>query len=115
AVDLRNAADQMVFQTEKTLGEIGDKISGAEKAEVEAKLEELKEALKGTDIELIKAKQDELQKAFYALSEKLYQAQAAAQGAGPDLGGMGGMGADPMGGQNGDPNVVDADFTEVDN
>ena len=77
AVDTRNNADQMVFQTEKTLKEVGDKVSGAEKSEVESKLNDLKEALKGNDIDLIKTKQDELQKAFYALSEKLYQAQAA--------------------------------------
>ena len=115
AVDIRNNADQMVFQTEKTLKEVGDKVSGAEKSEVESKLNDLKEALKGSDIELIKSKQEELQKAFYALSEKLYQAQAAAQGgaqgAGPDMGNMGGN----MGGnaQNSDPNVVDADFREV--
>jgi molecular chaperone DnaK len=113
AVDTRNNADQMVFQTEKTLNEIGDKVSAAEKSEVEAKVNDLKEALKGTDIDLIKAKQEELQKAFYALSEKLYQAQAAQQGAagaGPDMGNMGG-GASA---QNDDPNVVDADFREVD-
>ena len=114
AVDTRNNADQMVFQTEKTLKEVGDKVSGAEKSEVESKLNDLKEALKGNDIDLIKTKQDELQKAFYALSERLYQAQAAqggAQGAGPDMGNMGGN----MGGNttNSDPNVVDADFREV--
>ena len=114
AVDTRNNADQMVFQTEKTLKEVGDKVSGAEKSEVESKLNDLKEALKGNDIDLIKTKQDELQKAFYALSEKLYQAQAAqggAQGAGPDMGNMGSN----MGGNttNSDPNVVDADFREV--
>ena len=115
AVDTRNNADQMVFQTEKTLKEVGDKVSASEKSEVESKLNDLKEALKGNDIDLIKTKQDELQKAFYALSEKLYQAQAAqggAQGAaGPDMGNMGGN----MGGntQNSDPNVVDADFREV--
>ncbi len=114
AVDIRNNADQMVFQTEKTLKEVGDKVSGAEKSEVESKLNDLKEALKGSDIELIKSKQEELQKAFYALSEKLYQAQAAAQGgaqgAGPDMGNMGDMGGNT---QNSDPNVVDADFREV--
>ena len=115
AVDTRNNADQMVFQTEKTLKEVGDKVPASEKSEVESKLNDLKEALKGNDIDLIKTKQDELQKAFYALSEKLYQAQAAqggAQGAaGPDMGNMGGN----MGGntQNSDPNVVDADFREV--
>ncbi len=110
AVDLRNAADQMVFQTEKSLSELGDKAPVSEKADVESKLEALKEALKGTDIELIKAKQEDLQKAFYAMSEKVYQAQAAAQQQGPtpDMGGATG------GSTSSDPNVVDADFTEVD-
>ncbi len=111
-VDIRNGADQMVFQSEKTLGEIGDKIDASEKADLQAKIDALKEALKGTDIEAIKTKQDELQKVFYAVSEKLYQAQAqAAQGAqaGPDMGGAANAGS-----TNADPNVVDADFKEVD-
>ena len=92
---------------------MGDKVDAGEKADVQAKIDALKEALKGSDIELIKQKQEELKTAFYALSEKLYQAQAQAQAAGagpadagPDMGS-----AAP----NGDPNVVDADFTEVDN
>ncbi len=105
-VDTRNAADQMVFQSEKTLAEIGDKIDESEKTELQAKIDALKEALKGTDIEDVKAKQEDLQKVFYAVSEKLYKAQAeaaqAAQGANPD-----------MGAANDDPNVVDADFKEV--
>ena len=108
AVDLRNNADQMVFQTEKALGEIGDKISAEEKADVERKISDLKEALKGSDIELIKQKQEALQQAFYAVSEKLYQAQAAQgqTGANPNV--------DPNGGNdNTDPNVVDADFKEI--
>ena len=117
AVDIRNNADQMVFQTEKTLKEIGDKVSAAEKNDVEAKVNDLKEALKGDDIELIKSKQEEVQKAFYALSEKLYQAQQAQggqqAGPGPDMGNMGGnMGGNAS--QGSDPNVVDADFHEVD-
>ena len=117
AVDIRNNADQMVFQTEKTLKEIGDKVSAAEKNDVEAKVNDPKEALKGDDIELIKSKQEEVQKAFYALSEKLYQAQQAQggqqAGPGPDMGNMGGnMGGNAS--QGSDPNVVDADFHEVD-
>ena len=106
-VDIRNGADQMVFQTEKAMGEFGDKVSESEKTEVNAKLEALKEALKGSDIEAIKAKQEDLQKAFYAISEKVYKA-AGAQGAGPDMGGQ------PAGGGNGgDDNVVDAEYKEV--
>ena len=118
AVDTRNNAEQMVYQTEKTLKEIGDKVSASEKNEVESKLSDLKEALKGDDVALIKSKQDEVQKAFYALSEKLYQAQqqAGQAGPGPDMGNMGGMNGNMGGGasQGGDPNVVDADFHEVD-
>ena len=108
-VDIRNGADQMVFQSEKTLKEIGDKVDASQKAELETKIGELKEALKGSSIETIKQKQDELQKVFYAVSEKLYQAQAAQQqAAGPDMGANPGASA-----QGGDPNVVDADFREV--
>ena len=108
-VDISNGADQMVFQSEKTLKEIGDKVDASQKAELETKINELKEALKGSSIETIKQKQDELQKVFYAVSEKLYQAQAAQQqAAGPDMGANPGASA-----QGGDPNVVDADFREV--
>ena len=107
-IDIRNGADQMVFQTEKALGELGDKVDAGEKADVEAKLNALKEALKGTDIEAIKAKQEELQKAFYAISEKVYkQAAEAQQAAGQQPGAAG------TGGSTGDDGVVDADFKEV--
>ena len=108
-VDVRNGADQMVFQTEKTLNELGDKVDASKKAEVEAKLNELKEALKGTDIEAIKAKQEEVQKAFYAISEELYknaQAAGAAGAPGADAGNAGNTGKP-------DDGVVDADFKEV--
>ena len=105
-IDIRNGADQLVFQTEKTLGELGDKVDAGKKAEVEAKLGELKEALKGADIEAIKAKQDEVQKAFYAISEELYKNAQAQGAAGPEAG----PAPEP-----GKPNdgVVDADFKEV--
>ena len=108
-VDVRNGADQMVFQTEKTLNELGDKVDASKKAEVEAKLSELKEALKGTDVEAIKAKQEEVQKAFYAISEELYknaQAAGAAGAPGADAGNAGNTGKP-------DDGVVDADFKEV--
>ena len=109
-IDIRNGADQMVFQTEKALGELGDKVDAGEKADVEAKLNALKEALKGTDIESIKAKQEELQKAFYAISEKVYKQAAEAQQA---AGQQPGAGAAGNGGSTGDDGVVDADFKEV--
>ncbi len=108
-VDVRNGADQMVFQTEKTLNELGDKVDASKKAEVEAKLSELKEALKGTDVEAIKAKQEEVQKAFYAISEELYknaQGSGAAGAPGADAGNAGNTGKP-------DDGVVDADFKEV--
>ena len=106
-IDVRNGADQMIYQTEKTLSEFGDKVTADEKAKIEAAKEALKEALKGENIDDIKAKQEELQKEIYAISEKIYKASAAAQGAQP--------GADPQGNAapNGD-NVYDADFTDVD-
>ena len=109
-IDIRNGADQMVFQTEKALGELGDKVDAGEKADVEAKMNALKEALKGTDIEAIKAKQEELQKAFYAISEKVYKQAAEAQQA---AGQQPGAGAAGNGGSTGDDGVVDADFKEV--
>ena len=108
-VDLRNGADQMMFQTEKALGELGDKVDASEKADIQAKIDALKEALKGSDTEAIKTKQEELQKAFYAVSEKVYKAAAEAQGAQPGAGDTGAQSA----GQKPDDGVVDADFKEV--
>ena len=91
AVDARNNADQLVYQCEKTMEELGDKIDAADKTDLQAKLDALKEALKGDDMEAIKAKQEELTKAFYAVSEKVYKASApqdggAAGGAAPEGG-----------------------------
>ena len=107
-VDVRNNADQMVFQTEKALGEFGDKVSAEEKSEVETKLSALKEALKSGSIDDIKAKQDDLQKAFYAISEKVYQQAAQAQGQQP-----GAQPGNDAGAQPKDDGAVDADFHEV--
>ena len=98
-VDTHNMADQTVYQTEKTLGELGDKISEDEKATIQAAVDKLKEANKGTDTAAIKAATEEVQKAFYAVSEKLYQ-QANPQG--------------QPGAQPGDDGVVDADYETVD-
>ena len=113
-VDVKNAADQMVFTTEKALGELGDKVSASEKADIEAKLGALKEAIKGGSVDDIKAKQDELQKAFYAVSEKVYKeaaanAQAAQNGPTQDAGSASGNSGNGTGGDN----VVDADYKEV--
>ncbi|MBE6911178.1 MAG: molecular chaperone DnaK [Ruminococcaceae bacterium] len=108
-VDIRNSADQMVYQTEKTLGELGDKITEDEKAGVQAEVDKLKEALKGTDSEAIKAQTEALTKKFYEISEKLYKEAQAAQAAQ----GAEGAAADPGADMGGD-NVVDADYTPVD-
>ena len=73
-LDVRNAADQMVYQSEKIVSENGDKFTAEEKSSLESKIDALKEALKGQDLNLIKSKQEELEKDFYAVSEKLYKA-----------------------------------------
>jgi molecular chaperone DnaK len=113
-VDVRNAGDQMVYQTEKTLEEMGDKLDAADKSEVEAKLADLKTALSGSDTGLIKTATDQLTQAFYKVSEKLYQ-QAAPTGD-PNA-----AGCDPNcnndcgnNGGNDGQTYYDADYTEVD-
>ena len=95
AVDTKNRADSLIFQSEKTLSEIGDKLTDADKAPVTAAIEKLKETAKGDDIDAIKADTEALEKAFYAISEQLYKQQAAegAQNAGADAGNAG-AGAD---------------------
>ena len=103
-MDTHNAADQVIYQTEKTLNELGDKISADEKASIQSAVDNLKEVNKGNDVAAIKAATEEVQKAFYAVSEKLYQ------------------NANPQGDPNcngdcgscGDDNVVDADYETVD-
>ena len=94
AVDIKNRADSMIFQSEKTITEIGDKLPESDLAEVKAALETLKETVKGNDTEAIKRDTEALEKAFYAVSEKLYKQSGAAQGnPGADFGGAQG-GAD---------------------
>ena len=113
-VDIRNNGDQMVYQTEKTLEEMGDKIPAEDKSKVESALNHLKEALKGNDSAAIKSATEALTKEFYAVSEKLYgQAGQAAGGAGADMGGAN-FGGGQQGGGNAGPDVVDADYEVVD-
>ena len=111
-VEVRNQADQMVYQSEKTLGEVGDKIPADEKAKVQSGIDKLKEVLKGDDTDAIKSATEELTQMFYQMSEKLYQ-QANPQGgaqAGPDMGGQnGGAQTGPNGQQ-----YYDADYKVVD-
>lgn len=111
-VDVRNQGDQMVYQTEKVMEELKDKIDSGDKATLDAALTKLKDALKGTDVEAIKSATEELSKAFYPISEKLYN-QAGAQ-AGGAQGSAGFTGGAQAGGADTDPNVVDADYEVVD-
>ena len=106
-VDVRNGADSMVFQTEKALKEMGDKVPAEIKTEAETKLNALKEAIKSGTTDEIKAKQEDLQKVFENLYQQAAQAQQAA-GAQPGAGAQ----QNPQGSQN-DDGVVDADFKEV--
>lgn len=108
-IEIKNNADQVAYQTEKTLNELGDKVSAEDKASINEKLEALNKVKDGEDLEAIKKATEELTQAFYAVSSKIYQAEAA-QGQGPQ---------DPQDpqdpnnmGQNGpeDDNVVDADY-----
>ena len=107
AVEVRNSAEQLVFQSEKALIDLGDKLSADEKSGVQAEIEKVKEALKGTDTDMIKAATEGLSKKFSDLAGKIYQQQAP-QGD-PNMGGQPGAGA--QSGPQGD--FVDADFTEV--
>ena len=87
AVDVRNRAESMIFQSEKTLNDLGDKADPADAQTVKDAIEKLRETLKGNDTEAIKADTEAVEKAFYKISEKLYQQQAGAQGADPNMGG----------------------------
>ena len=107
-VEVRNQADQMVYQAEKTLNEVGDKVPESEKEPIRAGVEKLKETLKGEDTDAIKAATEELTQLFYKMSEKLYQ-QAAPQGD-PNMGGQPGGDA----GNNGGQQYYDADYKVVD-
>ena len=109
-VEIRNQADQMVYQAEKTLSEVGDKVPESEKAPIQAGIDKLKETLKGEDTDAIKAATEELTQLFYKMSEKLYQQQAPQgdQDCDPNCGGSCGQQAGP------DGNVYDADYKVVD-
>ena len=113
SVDLRNNADQMVYQTEKLISEDGDKFSADDKSALQTKVDALKEALKGDNEDAIKSAQEDLQNKFYEVSQKLYEAAQQAQGgaqAGPQ-----GAGCDPNAqAQGGGQEYTDADYTEVD-
>ena len=113
SVDLRNNADQMVYQTEKLISEDGEKFSADDKSALQTKVDALKEALKGDNEDAIKSAQEDLQNKFYEVSQKLYEAAQQAQGgaqAGPQ-----GAGYNPNAqAQGGGQEYTDADYTEVD-
>ena len=121
AVEVRNDADSMVFQTEKALSEVGDKLSDSDKSEVQANLTHLKELIEKTnpevmsegEVEDIRAAKEKLMTSAQALFQKMYeqtQGAAGAQGAGPDMGGAGFNGAQGAGPAD---DVVDGDYREV--
>ncbi|HPS43142.1 MAG TPA: Hsp70 family protein, partial [Treponemataceae bacterium] len=111
-VDTRNEADAMIYQTEKTLKELGDKVGSADKDKIEAAIAALKKELEGGNLEGIKAKTEELKQASYKIAEEMYKQQGAAgqgpQGAGPDMGGAGPEGFAGSGKTSG-PNKGSAD------
>jgi molecular chaperone DnaK len=107
-VEVKNNAESMVYQSEKTLGEIGDKIDAADKDAVQAEIDNVKKSLEGGDTEAIKAATEALSQKFYAVSEKLYS-QANPQGA------QGFNPQDAAGGAKADDGVYEADYREVDN
>ena len=110
SIETKNNADQLAYQTEKQLEELGDKVSADDKAKITAKLDALKAVKDGEDLEVIKKATEELTQEFYAISSKMYadaQGAAGAQGAGFDQNNMGGNAGT---GATHDDNVVDADF-----
>jgi len=111
-IEARNHADTLVYTTEKSLRDLGDKVDAVTKGEIEAKVEKLKELMKGEDAEAIKKATEELSQVAHKLAEKLYQQQGAQQPGGPEGHAPGGQpGGQPGGGK--DEDVVDADYTEV--
>ena len=108
AVEVKNRAESLIFQSEKTLGEIGDKVSDADKAPVKDAIEKLKTTVAGGDTEAIKADTEALEKAFYAVSEKLYNQAGGAQGA-QGFDANAGAGTD---GQSSDGTFYNADYED---
>ena len=113
AVDAKNEAENIVYQAEKLVSESGDKIPEADKNAINTKVAALKEAISKDDAALIGTAKDDLQKTLNDAAAKLYQ-QAAPQGGAPDMNGAQPNGGNPTGNNGGDPNVYDADFTDVD-
>ena len=113
AVDAKNEAENIVYQAEKLVSESGDKIPEDDKNAINTKVAALKEAISKDDAALIGTAKEDLQKTLNDAAAKLYQ-QAAPQGGAPDMNGAQSNGGNPTGNNGGDPNVYDADFTDVD-
>ena len=110
AVEIKNRAESLVYQSEKSLNDLGDKASEEDKASVRAAIEKLKETVKGSDLDAIKADTEALEKAFYPIAEKMYAAQ---QQADPNMGGAGFDASGFGGAQGGDGNTYySADFED---
>jgi molecular chaperone DnaK len=106
-IEARNTADQLIYQTEKTLRELGDKVPAGDRQTIEKTMEDLKKAKDGDDVERIRQLIEQLQQASYAIGQQMYaQQQAGPQAGGPQDGGSGGTG-EP------DEDVVEAEFREV--
>ena len=113
-IEIRNNADTLAYQCEKQLTELGEKLDGAKKKEIEDEIAKVREALKGTDIEAIKSSYETLQTKFQEVSAELYKnAAAAGAAAGPDAGAAAGAGAAHSEPKK-DADVVDAEFEMVD-
>lgn len=116
--EVRNNADSMIYQSEKTIKDLGEKLSAEDKAKIEAEIEKVREALKGSDTDAIKTATDELTKAFYDISSKIYQQTGAAgtqtEGFNPDQAKEGASGGSPAGEGGAQGNVYDADYKVVD-
>ena len=113
AVDAKNEAENIVYQAEKLVSESGDKIPENDNNAINTKVAALKEAISKDDAALIGTAKEDLQKTLNDAAAKLYQ-QAAPQGGAPDMNGAQPNGGNPTGNNGGDPNVYDADFTDVD-
>lgn len=113
AVDAKNEAENIVYQAEKLVSESGDKIPENDKNAINTKVAALKEAISKDDAALIGTAKEDLQKTLNDAAAKLYQ-QATPQGGAPDMNGAQPNGGNPTGNNGGDPNVYDADFTDVD-
>ena len=121
AIDARNDADSMVFQTEKAMTEVGDKVSDSEKSELQAEIDNVKAILERTkdremsedEVSELKAAQEKMMEKAQGVFSKMYEGMQGAQGAGPDMDGFAGGAQGASGAQGGDENVVDGDYREV--